>query len=130
MKTLKLEIVTPNGLIFDGDVQDVTFPGDEGEFTVLPLHAELLTLLKAGIIELTKESGDTESVVINSGHVKISENSAVALVEGAVAIRGTKESEIADALNDARQLLHDVSDSNVLFSALESRMDQAAKRLV
>ncbi len=127
MDTLRLEIVTPEGLIFDGDVKSVTFPGEEGEFGVLPKHAALLSLLKPGVIEIEKADGKKESIVINWGHVKVDENKAVALVEGAVPLAGTSESEIAKKLEEAKKLLEESGESKQLLGAVEARIEKAAK---
>ncbi len=127
MDTLRLEIVTPEGLIFDGDVKSVTFPGEEGEFGVLPRHAALLSLLKPGVIEIEKADGSKESIVINWGHVKVDENKAVALVEGAVPLAGASESEIAKKLEEAKKLLEESGESKQLLGAVEARIEKAAK---
>ncbi len=127
MDTLKLEIVTPEGLIFEGDVKSVTFPGEEGEFGVLPKHASLLSLLKPGVIEITLPDGKKESIVINWGHVKVDENKAVALVEGAIPLAGTSESEIAKRIEEAKKLLESASESKAALAAVEARIEKAAK---
>jgi F-type H+-transporting ATPase subunit epsilon len=54
METIRLSIVTPNGMIFDGNVKTVTLPGKEGEFGVLPGHASLVSALTVGVIEIEK----------------------------------------------------------------------------
>jgi len=130
METLKLEILTPNGMIFNGNVRQVTLPGEEGEFGVLPQHASLTTLLQAGVIEIEKEDKSTESVVVNWGVVQVSEEKAIVLVDGAVAIRGETEGEIAKALEDAKHLLDEVADSNVAIASVSAKIDTAAKKLV
>ncbi len=127
MDTLKLEIVTPEGLIFQSDVKSVTFPGEEGEFGVLPKHASLLSLLKPGVIEITLPDGKQESIVINWGHVKVDENKAVALVEGAIPLAGGSESEIAKRIEEAKKLLESASDSKAALAAVEARIEKAAK---
>ncbi len=127
MDTLKLEIVTPEGLIFEGDVKSVTFPGEEGEFGVLPKHATLLSLLKPGVIEITLPDGKQESIVINWGHVKVDEDKAVALVEGAIPLAGTSESEIAKRIEEAKKLLESASESKAALAAVEARIEKAAK---
>ena len=48
MATLKLEIVTPEAKIFEGDVDFVQLPGAEGDMGVYPQHETLVTELKAG----------------------------------------------------------------------------------
>ncbi|BCD67783.1 ATP synthase F1 subunit epsilon [Nitratiruptor sp. YY09-18] len=127
MDTLRLEIVTPEGLIFDQDVKSVTFPGEEGEFGVLPGHASLLSLLKPGVIEIELPDGKKESIVINWGHVKVDENKAVALVEGAIPLAGATESEIAKKIEEAKELIKESSDSNALLGVVEAKIEKAAK---
>jgi F-type H+-transporting ATPase subunit epsilon len=130
METLNLEILTPNGPIFNGKAASVTLPGEEGEFGVLAHHASLTTLLTAGVIDIEKEDKTTESVVVNWGVVQVDEEKVVVLVDGAVAIRGESESEVAKALDDAKTLLHDISDSNVAIAAVSAKIESAAHKLV
>ena len=130
METLKLEILTPNGPIYNGQAISVTLPGEEGEFGVLAHHASLTTLLSAGVIDIEKEDKTTESVVVNWGVVQVDEEKVVVLVDGAVAIRGESEGEVAKALDDAKALLHDVSDSNVAIAAVSAKIESAAHKLV
>ncbi len=129
METLKLEVITPSGAIYNGSALSVTLPGDEGEFGVLPHHATLTTLLKAGVVDIEKEDKTVESVVVNWGVVQVDEEKVVVLVDGAVAIRGENESEIAKALDDAKTLIHDVSDSNVAIASVSAKLESAAQKL-
>jgi F-type H+-transporting ATPase subunit epsilon len=122
MLDLKLEIVTPNGLIFSDKVKEVVLPGEEGEFGVLPEHVGLFTLLGAGVIEFTKESGDTDAVVISSGNVTVYEDSIVALVEGAIPLEGKGDGDIAKALDGVRELLKDATDSQTVIASVEARL--------
>lgn len=127
MDLLKLEIVTPEGLIFSNNVKEVTFPGSEGEFGVLPGHAALVSLLKVGVIDIELESGKHEVVAINWGHVTIDEKKATVLAEGAVSVSGDSESEIAKALEDAKKLIDSMSDSEVTMAAARARIESVAR---
>jgi F-type H+-transporting ATPase subunit epsilon len=130
METLNLEVVTPSGLIFSGKAVEVTLPGEEGEFGVLAHHASLTTLLKAGVVDIEKEDKSVESIVVNWGVVQVDEEKVVVLVDGAVAIRGESESEIAKALESAKTLLSDVSDSNLAIASVSAKIESAAHKLV
>lgn len=130
METLQLEVLTPNGMIYQGPALGVTLPGEEGEFGVLPHHASLTTLLQAGVVDIEKEDKVTESIVVNWGVVQVTEEKVVVLVDGAVAIRGETESEIAKALEDAKTLIHDISDSNVAIASVSAKIETAAHKLV
>lgn len=76
--TLKLEIVTPDGVKLAETVEQVTAPGAEGEFGVLPQHAPLLTALIAGIVTYT-QNGQTHAVAIGSGFAEIHADRAILL---------------------------------------------------
>jgi F-type H+-transporting ATPase subunit epsilon len=130
MDTLKLEILTPNGLIFDGEAVSVTLPGEEGEFGVLANHSSLSTLLEAGVIDIEKDDKTVESILINWGVVNVDEEKVIVLVEGAVAIRGESESAIAGALEDAKELLDSIADSNPAIASVSAKIESAAQRLI
>jgi len=130
MDKFKLEILTPNGEIFDGEVLSVTLPGEEGEFGVLAHHSSLTTLLTSGVIDIEKEDKKVESVLINWGVVQVDEEKVVVLVEGAVAIRGENESEVSKALEEAKSLLNDIADSNPAIASASAKIESAAKSLL
>ncbi|MDD5158418.1 MAG: ATP synthase F1 subunit epsilon [Sulfuricurvum sp.] len=130
METLQLEVLTPSGPIFNGLAKSVTLPGEEGEFGVLPEHVSLTTLLQAGVVDIQKENGKTESIVVNWGVVQITDNKVVVLVDGAVAIRGESEGDIAKALDEAKSLINSVADSSAMIASVSARIESAAHHLV
>lgn len=125
METLQLEVLTPSGSIFNGPAKSVTLPGEEGEFGVLPEHVSLTTLLQAGVVDVQKENGKTESIVVNWGVVQITQNKVIVLVDGAVAIRGESDGDIAKALDEAKSLINSVADSNAMIASVSARIDSA-----
>ncbi|MDD2566420.1 MAG: ATP synthase F1 subunit epsilon [Thiovulaceae bacterium] len=130
MDKLKLEILTPNGVIYNDYALSVTLPGEEGEFGVLANHAALSTLLEAGVIDIEKEDKSIESILINWGVVNVDEEKVIVLVEGAVAIRGESESAVAKALEDAKKLINSIADSGPAIAAVSAKIESAAKKLI
>ncbi|MFP4332436.1 MAG: ATP synthase F1 subunit epsilon [Campylobacterales bacterium] len=124
---LNLSIVTPNGQIFNNKVTMVTLPGADGEFGVMPGHADTLSLLKTGVIELKKENGEIEYVAIDWGYTKVSEGSVDVLIDDAVLIDGVSEGEIANAVAKAKDLVEKASDNTIAIGSVISRIDQAGK---
>ena len=118
---LYLEIITPDGAIFSGEVQDVLLPGEEGEFGILPEHVSLFTLLQAGVIDFTTIDGKKDSVVINSGNVILSNNKVIALIDGAVQLN--KNGDISKELEKIKELLKNVSNSNTVIASVEARLN-------
>jgi len=127
MDTFKLEIVTPEGEIYNGEAKSVTLPGEEGEFGVLPRHASLLALLKPGVIEIEKSDGTKESIAVNGGHVKVSENRVIVLVDGAIPLVGASQSEIAKKIEEAKELLKKASENDLALATVEAKVEKAAK---
>ena len=128
MELMKLEIVTPNGVIFDAEVKQVTLPGSEGEFGVLAHHATLVSLLEAGVIIIETADSNEVAVAINSGYVKVDEEKTTCIVDGAVAISG-EDSDLAQALEDAKELLKSAESSNTAIAAAVSKVEQIGKSL-
>ena len=130
MDKLKLEILTPNGEIYNDYAISVTLPGEEGEFGILAHHSSLTTLLEAGVIDIEKEDKSVESILINWGVVQVDEEKAIVLVEGAVAIRGDSESAVAKALEDAKELIRDIADANPAIASVAAKIESAAQKLL
>ena len=127
MENLTLSIVTPYGSIYNGEVKYVIMPGSEGEFGVFPGHCNLLSLLKVGVIEFESNDGMKELVAINWGYAEVSSSDVKIIADGAVAIGGNAESEIAQALDNARNLLTEATTDTALIGAVVSRIENAAK---
>ena len=130
MDKFKLEILTPNGEIFNDDVVSVVLPGQEGEFGVLAGHASLTTLLEAGVVDVEKEDKSVESIVINWGVAQVDEGKVIILVEGAAPIRGASESEISKALEEAKKLINDIADSSSAIASVSAKIESAAQKLI
>ena len=130
MSNLKLEILTPNGEIYNGEAISVTLPGEEGEFGVLAEHSSLSTLLEASVIDIEKADKTVESVLINWGMVQVDEKKVIVLVEGAVAIRGENESAIAKSLEDAKSLIESIKDNNPAIASVSAKIESAAQGLI
>ena len=126
MANMKLELVTPTGVIFDDDIKVATLPGAEGEFGVLAEHAGTVTLLSAGVIEIEKVDGTKELVAINWGTAKIEESKITILADGAVSVSGSG-SDIAKSIEEAKELVKSMSDSDVAIAAATAKLESAAK---
>ncbi len=126
---MKLDIVTPLGRVFKGDITEATFPGSEGEFGVLDGHSPLVTNLKPGVITIKKPDGKKEIIAINWGYVEVTPDHVNVLVDGAVPIAGPDESSIAQAIEKAKQLLKDATDSDTLVATVSAKIESAARNL-
>jgi len=128
MELMKLEIVTPDGVIFDAEVQQVTLPGTEGEFGVLAKHATLVSLLDTGVIVINNADGNEVAVAINSGYVKVDEEKTTCIVDGAVALSG-EDSDLSKSLEAAKELLKSAESSNTAIASAVAKVEQMGKSL-
>ncbi len=78
---MKLEIITPDKKLYEGDVKYASFPGSEGSFGVLNNHAAMIATLKKGNIELTEENNNNVSFAVKGGVVEILKNKVIVLAE-------------------------------------------------
>ena len=122
MKTMKLEIVTPGGVIYYGDIKQVTLPGEQGEFGVLPEHASLVSLLNAGVIDIETHESKRVLVAINSGYVKIDENKVLCIVDGAVALND-EDGRLSENIEAAKALLKSTEVSSTTMASAVSKIE-------
>jgi len=69
-KTMDMTIATPEGIVFEGQVESAKFPGASGAFMVLPRHAALISALVPGKMTYTQDGQSTE-LAIQGGFVEI-----------------------------------------------------------
>jgi len=81
--TLKLEIVTPEGVAFSDSVDVVTLPGAEGELGIYPQHIPLLTRIVPGEV-VAKKGGQEITLAVGDGFVEITGDRVSLLTDLAV----------------------------------------------
>jgi F-type H+-transporting ATPase subunit epsilon len=79
---LHLEIVTPEALVYEDDVDMVICPGAEGELGILPHHAPLISILGFGELKIRK-GGHEEYFAIAGGFVQVRPDKVVVIAETA-----------------------------------------------
>lgn len=81
-RKLRCEIVTPEKIVYSGDVDMIIVPGIEGELGILPLHIPLVTLLKVGEIRL-KYDDRQDYIAIDGGYMEVREDKVTILADEA-----------------------------------------------
>lgn len=77
---LQVQIVTPKGIAWGGEVQDIQAPGELGEFGVLPGHIPFLTTLRPGVLSLRSNDG-VRRYTIGAGFAEAGATRVVVLTE-------------------------------------------------
>ena len=101
---IKLEIVTPERLVFDETVDGVTLPGSEGELGVLPHHAPLVSTLGVGELHI-RAGGNEEWFAIVGGFVQVLPDKVVVMAETADIASEIDLEKAQEARRDAERAL-------------------------
>ena len=106
----KLEIISPEKIIFLDNVNMVTLPSYEGDMSVLKRHISIITFLRPGIIKIQKNGRDSEEFFVQDGTVEYFNDSLVVLSASAINIKDLSK-EFVDSLNKDTQ--DKLSDKNI-----------------
>ena len=87
MATLHFELVSPERVLFSGEVEAVMLPGTEGDMTVLPGHAPVMTALKTGVVIATNHKDNGERVLVRGGFAEINAAGVTVLAERATPVQ-------------------------------------------
>tara|TARA_B100000029_G_scaffold510879_1_gene603467 strand:+ start:687 stop:1082 length:396 start_codon:yes stop_codon:yes gene_type:complete len=98
----KLEIISPEKIIFSADVNMVTFPAYEGDMSILKNHIPIITFLKPGVIKVQKKNIDSEEFFVEDGTVEYFNDNLVVLSASAINIKDISK-ELLDNLNKNAQ---------------------------
>jgi F-type H+-transporting ATPase subunit epsilon len=107
MATFHFDLVSPEKLLFAGDVDQVDLPGSEGDLGVLAGHAPLVTALRPGILVVFRESGDLR-VVVNGGFAEVGPAGLTVLADTAVLL---EEFDLAVLAGEIKDTEEDVADA-------------------
>jgi F-type H+-transporting ATPase subunit epsilon len=115
MATLRLEIVTPDKLAFEGDVDSVVIPGSEGELGVLPQHIPLMTQIKPGEVVISKD-GKKDYLAVGEGFATVTQERVNILTDMAIEWQHIDETAAEAAIERAKATLagrHELSEEEV-----------------
>lgn len=104
MSTFNLEIVSPDGLSFSGDVDEVILPTTTGEIAILPHHAPLFTKLSEGEAAI-KQSGKEILIAIFGGFVEVGREKVTVLSDYAVRADTIEIGKVEAAKKRAEEIL-------------------------
>ena len=109
MATFHFDLVSPERLLFAGDVGQVDLPGSEGDLGVLAGHAPLVTALRPGIIVVYR-AGDDMRVVVNGGFAEVGPAGLTVLADMAVPVEDFDRAVLAGEIKDTEEDAADATD--------------------
>jgi F-type H+-transporting ATPase subunit epsilon len=121
-----LEIVTPQGLVFSEEVDEVTASGSEGEFGVLPGHVPFVTTLKVGMLTC-RIGNQTLIFFVNWGYCGIGPNRMLVLADSAEKSDEIDVERAKAAMKRAEERLKKAEDID--FHRAEASLERAVTRI-
>ncbi|RCK71791.1 MAG: ATP synthase epsilon chain [Ignavibacteriae bacterium] len=106
-KPFKLEIISPNKVIYRGEAFAFTAPGVTGSFQVLYNHAPLISEIGIGLVKITTTSGEEKKFATSGGFVEVKDNSVVMLAETIEAIEEIDLKRAEAAMERAKKRLRE-----------------------
>lgn len=123
MATFHFELVSPEKLLFSGDVEGVVVPGIEGQFTVLKDHAPVMTVLKAGIVEIDETPAKKTRLFVRGGFADVAGGGLTLLAEQALPLEQFDAPRLAVEIKNAEEDLADAKTEEAKKLAAE-KLDQ------
>ena len=78
---MKIEIVTPDKKVYDGEVRSVRVPGKKGSFQVLKDHAPIVSTLDAGTVTMVDQENNEVTYEIGGGVIEVKANKIILLAD-------------------------------------------------
>lgn len=122
MPGLHFEFVSPETMLFSGEVDQVDLPGSEGDMGILPGHAPLVTALRPGIVTIFR-GGVREPVVVIGGFAEVSPAGLTVLADRAMPLQGFDTAMLASEIKDTEEDVADAADEQ-LRDRLARRLEQ------
>ncbi len=135
MKLFKFEIVTPEMMVLQEQIQQIVVPTKSGEITVLPGHIPLVSTLEAGVIEIKNEKGENKIMSVSGGFIEVLRDKVVILADTAERAEDIDEGRIEEARKRAETAKKDIRTfDRERFASINAKMakelarSKAAKR--
>ena len=110
MTTFRFELVSPERLMFSGEVSQVDVPGEEGDFGVLAGHAPLVATIRPGVLTIHSEQAAPMMVVVRGGFAEVGPTGVTVLAQEVVPVDELDPATIQQAIKDAEEDIADAKD--------------------
>lgn len=128
---MKIKIISQTKTILTGECVKLTVPTVLGEITVLPHHANLITILDIGIVYLWLNNTDKQEILINGGIMEVRNDNINILANEADLREDLVEEEIQQAINSAqRKISSTITKSELIRLEKELRYHKFKQRML
>lgn len=128
MKTVKVSIVTPDGPVYESEVEMVSAKAQSGELGILPGHIPMVAPLQVGAVRLIKGAGKPELVAISGGFLEVRPDQVTILAQAAETAENIDIARAKEAKMRAERRLSDKQE-NADFKRAELALKRAMNRI-
>ena len=121
MATFHFDLVSPEQLVFSGEVEHVVVPGTEGEFGVLAGHAPLVAMLKPGILKIL--GPNEQRILVVGGFAEVGPEGLTVLADRAMPVDEVDPAMLAGEIKDTEEDVADAKD-DATRDKLRLKLDQ------
>ncbi len=128
MATLNLQIVTPDKLTFNEEVDSVVIPAVEGELGIFPMHIPLMTSIHPGELVISQK-GKLTHLAVGEGFVEVTATSVSVITDMAVEDEFINEAKVQEALERAQTRLKEGSLEGEDLATVEAAISRSLAQL-
>jgi len=126
--TIKVDVVSAEESIFDGQAKFVALPGEAGELGILPGHTPLITRIRPGAVRIVAEDGEEEFVFVAGGILEVQPGAVTVLADTAIRGKDLDEAKATEARKRAEEALQN-SGSNLEYATAQAELAYAVAQL-
>ncbi len=119
--TFHFDLVSPEKIVFSGEVEQVDIPGVEGDFGVMAGHSPLVASVRPGIMTVTV-NGKHEKIIVLGGLAEVSEKGLTVLADTATSLAELDKVAFAKTIGEMEEQLKDEEPGTALDRAI-ARLD-------
>jgi len=128
MKTIKVTVVTPDGPVYESEVEMISTKAQSGELGILPGHIPMVAPLQIGSVRL-KKGGKTDFVAVTGGLLEVRSEQVTILAQAAETAEKIDVDRAVKAMERAESRLQENKKDNVDFKRAELALKRAINRI-
>jgi len=102
----KLEIISPEKIIFSDSVKMVKVPSYEGDMGILKNHISIITFLRPGLVKVEKKDSDFEEFFVQDGTVEFFNDTLILLSASAINLKNLSKEFLDNLTKEAKEMLN------------------------
>ncbi|SDN02517.1 F0F1 ATP synthase subunit epsilon [Bacillus sp. OK048] len=130
MKTIKVSVVTPDGPVYESDVEMVSTKAQSGELGILPGHIPMVAPLAIGVVRLKKsESKQPDLIAVSGGFLEVRPDQVTILAQSSEKAEDIDVERALRAKERAEQRMKEQKVEDIDFRRAELALQRAVNRL-